>query len=60
MRSHASHHGAGIPGMEHRPVSSRVSSRRSTELAGNAHLTSLLDTLSGSTLRARIWRRAIA
>lgn len=26
------------------------------ELAGNAYLTSLLDTLSGSTLRARVWR----
>jgi GntR family transcriptional regulator, transcriptional repressor for pyruvate dehydrogenase complex len=26
------------------------------ELSGNAYLTSLLDTLSGSTLRARVWR----
>jgi GntR family transcriptional regulator, transcriptional repressor for pyruvate dehydrogenase complex len=27
-----------------------------TEMAGNAYLTSLLETLSSSTLRARIWR----
>ena len=26
------------------------------ELSGNAYLTSLLDSLSGSTLRARVWR----
>jgi GntR family transcriptional repressor for pyruvate dehydrogenase complex len=30
--------------------------RRIAERSGNAYLTSLLDTLSGSTLRARVWR----
>jgi GntR family transcriptional repressor for pyruvate dehydrogenase complex len=34
----------------------QVFHRRIAELAGNAYLTSLLDTLSSSTLRARIWR----
>ncbi len=30
--------------------------RRIAERSGNAYLTSLLDTLSGSTMRARVWR----
>lgn len=30
--------------------------RSVNELSGNAYLTSLLDSLSGSTLRARVWR----
>src|SRR5690606_2897395 len=34
----------------------QVFHRYINELAGNAYLTSLLDTLSSSTLRARIWR----
>jgi GntR family transcriptional repressor for pyruvate dehydrogenase complex len=34
----------------------QVFHRRIAELAGNAYLTSLLETLSSSTLRARIWR----
>jgi GntR family transcriptional repressor for pyruvate dehydrogenase complex len=34
----------------------RVFHRRISELAGNTYLTSLLETLSSSTLRARIWR----
>ncbi|TWF79604.1 GntR family transcriptional regulator [Pseudonocardia hierapolitana] len=34
----------------------QVFHRRIAELAGNTYLTSLLDTLSSSTLRARIWR----
>jgi GntR family transcriptional repressor for pyruvate dehydrogenase complex len=34
----------------------QVFHRRITELAGNTYLTSLLETLSSSTLRARIWR----
>jgi GntR family transcriptional regulator, transcriptional repressor for pyruvate dehydrogenase complex len=34
----------------------QVFHRRIAELAGNAYLTSLLETLSSSTLRARVWR----
>src|SRR5688572_5595705 len=34
----------------------QVFHRRIAELAGNAYLASLLETLSSSTLRARIWR----
>jgi GntR family transcriptional repressor for pyruvate dehydrogenase complex len=34
----------------------QVFHRYIAELAGNAYLTSLLETLSSSTLRARIWR----
>jgi GntR family transcriptional regulator, transcriptional repressor for pyruvate dehydrogenase complex len=34
----------------------QVFHRRIAELAGNAYLTSLLESLSSSTLRARVWR----
>ena len=38
------------------PAHDLIFHRSVCELAGNAYLTSLLDTLSGSTLRARVWR----
>jgi GntR family transcriptional repressor for pyruvate dehydrogenase complex len=46
----------GSPTVDELVAHDQVFHRRIAELAGNAYLTSLLDTLSSSTLRARIWR----
>lgn len=47
--------GAGTP-VDDLVAHDLVFHRSVCELSGNAYLTSLLDSLSGSTLRARVWR----
>jgi GntR family transcriptional repressor for pyruvate dehydrogenase complex len=46
----------GAPSVDELVAHDQVFHRRIAELAGNAYLTSLLETLSSSTLRARVWR----
>ena len=46
----------GTPSVDELVAHDQVFHRRIAELAGNAYLTSLLETLSSSTLRARVWR----
>jgi GntR family transcriptional regulator, transcriptional repressor for pyruvate dehydrogenase complex len=46
----------GTPSVDELVGHDQVFHRRIAELAGNSYLTSLLETLSSDTLRARVWR----
>ena len=46
----------GVPSVDELVANDIVFHRYISERAGNAYLTRLLDTLSSSTLRARVWR----